>query len=107
MIWFHSCSFVCIRGPSCTCDILRLMNRRQFLSASAAGLGLSAIGYADQKPLRVGVIGTGWYAKCDLFRLIQVSPVEVVSLCDVDRNMVSEAADMVATRQASKKRPRV
>jgi predicted dehydrogenase len=82
------------------------MHRRQFLSAGAASLGLSALGYADQKPLRVGMIGCGWYGKSDLFRLIQVSPVEVVSLCDVDRHMLSDAADMVATRQASKKRPR-
>src|SRR6185369_13341190 len=51
--------------------------------------------------------GTGWYGKCDLFRLIQVAPVEVVSLCDVDKRMLAEAADMVATRQASKKKPRV
>src|SRR5581483_9729754 len=29
-----------------------------------------------------------------------------VSLCDVDRRMLGEAADMVATRQASRKRPR-
>ena len=82
------------------------MNRRQFLSSSAAGLGLSALGYADQKPLRVGMIGCGWYGKSDLFRLIQVSPVEVVSLCDVDRNMLSDCADMVASRQASHHRPR-
>jgi predicted dehydrogenase len=82
------------------------MHRRQFLSAGAASLGLSALGFADQKPLRVGMIGCGWYGKSDLFRLIQVSPVEVVSLCDVDRHMLSDAADMVATRQASKKRPR-
>jgi predicted dehydrogenase len=51
----------------------------------------------------VGVIGTGWYGKCDLFRLIQVAPVEVVSLCDVDRKMLAEAADMTAQRQASRK----
>jgi predicted dehydrogenase len=82
------------------------MHRRQFLSAGAAGLGLSAFGFADQKPLRVGMIGCGWYGKTDLFRLIQVSPVEVVSLCDVDSRMLSDAADMVATRQATKKRPR-
>src|SRR6185369_9373622 len=50
--------------------------------------------------------GTGWYGKCDLFRLIQVAPVEVVSLCDVDRKMLAEAADMVAQRQASHKQPR-
>jgi predicted dehydrogenase len=87
------------------------MNRRQFLQAGAAGLGLAAAGLGEQatggKPLRVGVIGTGWYAKSDLFRLIQVAPVEVVSLCDVDRDMVAAAADMTATRQRSHKRPRV
>jgi len=58
------------------------------------------------KPKRVGLIGSGWYGKSDLLRLIQVAPVEVVSLCDVDRNMVSAAADLVAQRQVSKKRPR-
>lgn len=62
--------------------------------------------YADEKVRRVGLIGSGWYGKADLLRLIQVSPVEVVSLCDVDKTMVSEAADLVATRQKSKKRPR-
>jgi predicted dehydrogenase len=86
------------------------MNRRQFLQVSAAGLALSALPsyaaeFADQKK-RVGLIGCGWYGKCDLFRLIQVAPVEVVSLCDVDKNMLSNAADMVAERQASKKKPR-
>jgi len=82
------------------------MNRRQFLTSSAAGLGLAAAGYAQQKPLRVGIIGPGWYGKTDLFRMIQVSPIEVVSMCDVDSRMLSEAAGMVAQRQASKKTPR-
>ena len=62
--------------------------------------------YRDQKHRRVGLIGCGWYGKCDLFRLIQVSPVEVVSMCDVDKQMLSQAAEMVAARQASKKTPR-
>jgi predicted dehydrogenase len=82
------------------------MDRRQFLCASAAGLALSAAGYADSKPRRVGIIGPGWYGKADLFRLIQVAPVEVVSMCDVDKQMLARAADMVATRQISKKKPR-
>ena len=90
------------------------MDRRQFLKSSAAGLALPAIGgyaasaaiAADQKPKRVGLIGTGWYGKCDLLRLIQVAPVEVVSLCDVDKRMLAEAAEIVALRQASKKKPR-
>ena len=61
---------------------------------------------STSKGTRVGLIGCGWYGKVDLFRLIQVSPVEVVSLCDVDRNMLAEAIEMVASRQASKKKPR-
>jgi predicted dehydrogenase len=87
------------------------MDRRDFLQASAATLALStttglAAAFADSKPQRVGLIGTGWYGKCDLFRLLQVAPVEVVSLCDVDRKMLAEAAEMVAGRQQSKKKPR-
>ena len=87
------------------------MNRREFLQAGAAGIALSTVGgyaaeFADQKPKRVGLIGTGWYGKADLFRLIQVAPVEVVSLCDVDKQMLANAAEMVSTRQKSKKKPR-
>jgi predicted dehydrogenase len=84
------------------------MNRRDFLHAGLAGLALSAAPLswaADRKP-RVGLIGCGWYGKCDLCRLIQVAPVDVVSLCDVDKKMLAEAADLVAERQASKKKPR-
>src|SRR5712691_1183102 len=86
------------------------MNRRKFLKLGAASLTFSSLGsyaaeFAEQKP-RVGLIGTGWYGKCDLLRLIQVAPVEVVSLCDVDRNMLAEAADIVSQRQASHKKPR-
>ncbi|QEH37694.1 Inositol 2-dehydrogenase [Aquisphaera giovannonii] len=87
------------------------MNRRSFLQAGAAGLALSqyrdtALAYADGPPKRVGLIGSGWYGKCDLLRLIQVAPVEVVSICDVDRKMLDEAAELIASRQASKKKPR-
>lgn len=87
------------------------MHRREFLKASAAGMAMSvlgdfAAGDVDEKPMRVGLIGAGWYGKCDLFRLIQVKSVDVVSVCDVDKQMLGEAADMIAARQASKKRPR-
>jgi predicted dehydrogenase len=87
------------------------MNRRQFLqTGTTAALALSAFPnyaaeLADQKK-RVGLIGCGWYGKCDLWRLVQVAPVEIVSLCDVDKRMLADAADMAATRQLSKKKPR-
>ncbi len=88
------------------------MNRRQFLTSAATGLALSArcgvaAPYADQKPRRVGLIGSGWYGKSDILRLVQVAPVEIVSLCDVDKQMLAEAADLVASRQRSKKKPRL
>jgi predicted dehydrogenase len=86
------------------------MYRRDFLKAGSAALALSAIpSYAEQladQKKRVGLIGSGWYGKADLLRLVQVAPVDVVSLCDVDTTMLSKAADLVATRQVSKKRPR-
>jgi predicted dehydrogenase len=86
------------------------MDRREFLKASG-GLALSATAtpgadFINRKPPRVALIGCGWYGKCDLLRLIQVAPVEVVSLCDVDRKMLAEAAEIVASRQASHKKPR-
>jgi predicted dehydrogenase len=87
------------------------MNRRDFLRAGAAGVALAsaarfAPAFADTKPIRAGLIGCGWYGKCDLLRLIQVAPTEVVSLCDVDKKMLADAAEIVASRQASKKKPR-
>ena len=76
------------------------MNRRDFIRNSAAAFAVSGFPrYLEQfggAKKRVGLIGCGWYGKCDLFRLIQVAPVEVVSLCDVDKKMLAEAAELVA-----------
>ena len=90
------------------------MERREFLKKSAAAFAATRLpgsfyqsAAAEQGAgKRVGLIGTGWYGKADLLRLIQVAPVEVVSLCDVDKQMLSEAAEIVASRQRSKKTPR-
>jgi predicted dehydrogenase len=83
------------------------MNRRQFIGTSTALASASALYAAPaDKSLRVGLIGCGWYGKCDLLRLIQVAPVEVVSLCDVDKNQLSGAVDIVSQRQKSGKKPR-
>jgi predicted dehydrogenase len=88
------------------------MDRRDFLRASAAALVLPAInryalGFVSTPSKRVGLIGCGWYGKCDILRLLQVAPVEVVSLCDVDKRMLAEAAEVVALRQTSGKTPRL
>lgn len=86
-----------------------MLNRRRFLSTTsavaAAGLTPNLFAGGRNAPKKVGVIGTGWYGKCDLFRLLQVSDVEVAGLCDVDSVMLADAAAKVSARQKSGKVP--
>src|SRR5437867_1972890 len=89
-----------------------IVNRRQFLKkSSAAVLALSAASwvpttFAAEKTKRVGLIGAGWYGKSDLWRLVQVAPVEIISICDPDKHMLAEAVEIASQRQKSKKQPR-
>lgn len=86
------------------------INRRRFLQTASATLAYSALGArgveASQKVRRVGLIGAGWYGKSDLWRLIQVAPVEVVSICDPDKQMLAGALEIASQRHKSKKTPR-
>lgn len=88
------------------------INRRNFLKGASAAMVLSSFGayglelMHSSKIYRVGVIGTGWYGKSDLFRLIQVANIEVISICDVDQHQLSEAALLISQRQKSGKTPR-
>lgn len=84
------------------------MNRRAFLGAAAATsffIARDSAWAVEEKVRRVGLIGSGWYGKQDLLRLIQVAPVEVVGLCDVDARMLQEASALVSQRQKSGKVP--
>jgi len=89
------------------------MTRRDFLQQGSAALAFSAAATyvpttfaAEPKPKRVGLIGTGWYGKSDLFRLYQVAPIEVVSLCDVDKRLLDDCADTCKQKNKSGKQPR-
>ena len=89
------------------------INRRRFIKTASATFALAALGVRGLdlinplKTIRVALVGTGWYGKSDLFRLIQVAPVDVVALCDVDSNMLNEAGKLVSQRQKSAKVPRL
>jgi predicted dehydrogenase len=90
------------------------ISRRRFLqTASAAAafaalpsFGADALDVTHGKTRRVGLIGAGWYGKSDLWRLIQVAPVEVISICDPDKHMLEGAVEICQQRQKSKKAPR-
>jgi len=87
------------------------INRRRFLQGTTATLAMAAFGARGMdiinplRPLRVGLIGSGWYGKSDLFRLMQVVPCDVVALAEVDRNMREEARKLVSQRLKSGKTP--
>ncbi len=88
------------------------LNRRTFIKGTSAAMALTAFGgmgmnFTMAKTLKVGLIGTGWYGKSDLFKLIQVAPVDVVALCDVDENILSAAGKLVSERQSSGKVPKL
>ena len=85
---------------------LRRPNRRSFVGAAASSLLFVPGARPAGRIRRVGIVGPGWYGKIDLFRLIQVEPVEVVAMCDVDSRLLKAAAELTATRQESGNTPR-
>lgn len=89
------------------------LNRRQFLKGSSATLALASMGLMSmdfiktEKPLQVALIGSGWYGKSDLFRLMQITECNVVALCDVDSKILKEAGELVKSRSKSGKTPKL
>lgn len=89
------------------------MRRREFLKSTSIATAAASLpwfarsvhSFDETKPPRVGVIGSGWYGKVDLFRLLEISDAEVVALCDVDQKMLEQAADLTAERQKSGNKP--
>lgn len=88
------------------------INRRKFLAGTAATLAFTTLGARGihiinpARPVRVGLIGSGWYGKSDLFRLMQVVPCDVIALCDVDKNMLTAAIKLVTERAKNGKSPK-
>ena len=84
------------------------INRRHFVQAAAtAAAGMPLMGArVTGKPRRVGLIGSGWYGKNDLFRLVQVEDVEIAALCDPDKKSLAADAEKASTRHKSGNTPR-
>jgi hypothetical protein len=92
------------------------MNRRQFLSASAAatvaipttstwaaGVLLKhshALGYnAAGKPMKAAVIGPGWFGMVNCRRMLEVAPeIQVAAMADVDSVMLDNSVKQVVEK---------
>jgi ornithine cyclodeaminase/alanine dehydrogenase-like protein (mu-crystallin family) len=85
------------------------ITRRKFIQASA--LGALAVSTApavlgatgSDKKIRLGLIGAGWYGMVDVNAAFKVGGVEVVAVCDVDRDHLDKSAQEVEKLQG--KRP--
>lgn len=72
--------------------------RRRFLSASAASLAFSAVPLLAQKSgkkFRTALIGSGWWGMNILMEGVKSGRVTVCALCDVDENVLENAANEV------------
>lgn len=80
------------------------LNRRQFLATAATGaLGFAAgRAVAQTKPLKLGLIGCGWYGTVDLNAAFQIGGVECIALCDADSEHLAKSADEVQKKQGSR-----
>ncbi len=80
--------------------------RRTFLAA--AGAAASTLTMANRAkamsdgPLKIGVIGVGWYGMVDAKAALKVGGVEIVAVCDVDSEHLAAAADELEKLQASR-----
>ena len=76
------------------------LNRRIFLGAATLAGASQILG--QEKKLKLGLIGCGWYGLVDLNAAWAVGGVECVALCDADTKMLSDAVAEVEKKQGSK-----
>lgn len=82
------------------------MNRRAFVSSLAvAGAAVAArprlLAAETKPPLKVGIIGCGWYAGVNYEAFTRNANVEVVSLCDPNTHSLDKTLKLVARHQAT------
>lgn len=85
------------------------MKRRNFIkSASLGGVGLLTTFHiptiGNDKKLKVGLIGCGWYGMVITEAALKVGGVEIIAVCDIDTEHLKNSADKFETLQG--KRPK-
>ena len=89
---------------------MNAISRRHFLQATTAGtLAVAQVpsiirGAEDEKKLKLGLIGCGWYGMVDAKAALEVGGVEVVAVCDVDSDHLEQSAAELEKLQG--KRPK-
>lgn len=85
-----------------------MTDRRSFLAAAAATVPwaaaqrVSAGEAASSKPVRLGVIGVGWYGMVDAKAALKAGGAEVTAICDVDSAHLEKNAAELERLQGKK-----
>ncbi len=80
-------------------------NRREFLTTVAAGAvatATTAHGAKDDRKLRLGVIGVGWYGMVDAEAALRAGGAEIAAICDVDSDHLRQSADKLEKLQGTR-----
>jgi len=85
------------------------MNRRSFIEKTALSSAtlISTFNiptYSKDRKLRIGLIGCGWYGMVITKAALSFGGVEVISICDVDTDHLSQSADEIEKLQGSRPR---
>ena len=56
----------------------------------------------DDRKLRIGLIGAGWYGMVDVKAALQTGGVEVIAICDVDSDHLNSSADEIEKLQGTR-----
>jgi predicted dehydrogenase len=83
------------------------MKRRKFIELTAAGSAavsssLYLPGFLQDRKLRIGLIGAGWYGMVDIKAALKVGGVEVIAICDIDSDHLKSSADEIEKLQGTR-----
>ena len=83
------------------------MERRKFLKVTSIGSAALASSFYipsnfQDRKIKVGLIGAGWYGMVDATAALKVGGVEVIAVCDVDSEHLKTAADELEKLQGTR-----
>jgi predicted homoserine dehydrogenase-like protein len=83
------------------------MKRRKFLELTSMGSAALASSLhfpqtSDQRKIKIGLIGSGWYGMVDAKAALKTGDVEVIGICDVDSEHLTTSADEIEKLQGSR-----
>ena len=83
------------------------MERRNFIKSASIGSAalvsaFSIPAFSQDRKLKIGLIGAGWYGMVIATAALKVGGVEVIAVCDVDTDHLNSSADELAKLQGTR-----